>query len=73
MNAKRDRTRAAIVKLTEDVASNNAAIAVIRMREDVQYRRRYGRYLRGQMEMREVLQGQTHQQWYESWSAGGRW
>ena len=70
--SKRDRTRSAIHGFAEDVAARNAAIGVLRMRKDPGYRRRYGDYLRGELEMSQVLQGETHAQWYARELEAGR-
>jgi hypothetical protein len=63
-SSKRDRVRADIQRTLLDLAARNAAIHQMRMRADEAYRRRYGRFLRGEIEMRDVDQGETLEAWY---------
>lgn len=61
---KRDRARERINRAIDDVGAVRGAIHAMRMRLDPAYVRRYSRYLRGEIDMRDVMQGETHEAWY---------
>lgn len=62
---RRDRVREKLREASEDLAAQNAHYGRVRFTWDVAYRRRYSRYLRQEISHDELLDGETHAQWYE--------
>lgn len=56
--------RAALNRVVEDNAARIAAIGVQRMRMDAGFRKRYGQYLRNEIDWAGVLAGESHEAWY---------
>lgn len=57
--------REALARAQADVDATNAAMGVQRMKRDHEYRKRYGMYLRGEIDASALMQGETHAQWWQ--------
>ena len=55
----------AIGEAEGDHAAAEAALGMLRMRQDPAFRKRYGAYLRNEIDWRTVTQGETHRAWYD--------
>jgi hypothetical protein len=71
----RPRNPAALSAAIQDQDARAEAIRQLRLRHDREYRKRYGMYLRGQMERPQVDGHETLAQWYERHTGQGltRW
>ncbi len=61
----RARNRDALRSAQEDIDANSAGLGVLRLKRDPAFRKRYRLYLRGEIDYRAFMDGETNAQWWQ--------